>query len=76
MAYYIGLRVQNERIALAQAEKQLKSATTLLVAGMTCHAVVNFLYELICFGGINSGGTHYDFFSLGAKHQQRVLQHI
>lgn len=67
MAYYIGLRVQNERIALAQAEKQLKSVTTLLVAGMTCHAVVNFLYELVRFGGINSGGTHYDFFSLGAK---------
>lgn len=67
MAYYIGLRVQNGRIALAQAEKQLKSVTTLLVAGMTCHAVVNFLYELVRFGGINSGGTHYDFFSLGAK---------
>ena len=67
MAYYIGLRVQNERIALAQAEKQLKSVTTLLVAGMTCHAVVNFLYELVRFGGINSSGIHYDFFSLGAQ---------
>lgn len=43
MAYYIGLRVQNERIALAQAEEQLKSVTILLVAGMTCHAVVNFV---------------------------------
>lgn len=41
--------------------------TTLLVTGMTCHAVVNFLYELIRFGGINSEATHYDFFSLGAK---------
>ncbi|KAB3652788.1 hypothetical protein GAT18_25495, partial [Phocaeicola vulgatus] len=67
MAYYIGLRVQNEQMKMAQAEKQLESVTTLLVAGMTCHAVVNFLYELVRFGGINSGGTHYDFFSLGAK---------
>lgn len=67
MAYYIGLRVQNEQMEISQAEKQLKSVTTLLVTGMTCHAVVNFLYELVRFGGINSGGTHYDFFSLGAK---------
>ena len=62
MAYYIGLRVQNEQMEISQAEKQLKSVTTLLVTGMTCHAVVNFLYELVRFGG-----THYDFFSLGAK---------
>lgn len=67
MAYYIGLRVQNEQMEISQAEKQLKSVTMLLVAGMTCHAVVNFLYEVVRFGGINSGGTHYDFFSLGAK---------
>lgn len=67
MAYYIGLRVQNEQMKISQAEKQLKSVTMLLVAGMTCHAVVNFLYELVRFGGINSGATHYDFFSLGAK---------
>ena len=67
MAYYIGLRVQNKQMEISQAEKQLKSVTTLLVTGMTCHAVVNFLYELVRFGGINSGGTHYDFFSLGAK---------
>ena len=67
MAYYIGLRVQNEQMEMAQAENRLKSVTMLLVAGMTCHAVVNFLYEMVRFGGINSGGTHYDFFSLGAK---------
>ena len=67
MAYYIGLRVQNEQMEMSQAEKQLKSVTLLLVAGMTCHAIVNFLYELVRFGGINSGGIHYDFFSLGAQ---------
>mgnify|MGYP004530285203 CR=1 FL=1 len=67
MAYYIGLRVQNEQMEISQAEKQLKSVTILLVAGMTCHAVVNFLYELVRFGGINSGAVHYDFFSMGAK---------
>lgn len=67
MAYYIGLRVQNEQMEISQAEKQLKSVTLLLVAGMTCHAIVNFLYELVRFGGINSGGIHYDFFSLGAQ---------
>lgn len=67
MAYYIGLRMQNKQMGIAQAEKQLNSVTTLLVAGMTCHAVVNFLYELIRFGGINSSAVHYDFFSMGAK---------
>lgn len=67
MAYYIGLRVQNEQMEISQAEKKLKSVTTLLVAGMTCHAVVNFLYELVRFGGINSGAVHYDFFSRGAQ---------
>lgn len=38
MAYYIGLRVQNEQMEISQAEKQLKSVTTLLVTGhdMSC----------------------------------------
>lgn len=67
MAYYIGLRVQNVQMEMSLAEKQLKSVTLLLVAGMTCHAIINFLYELVRFGGINSGGIHYDFFSLGAQ---------
>lgn len=67
MAYYIGMRVQNDRLKISCAEDQLKSLTLLLVVGMTCHAVVNFIYELIRFGGINSGGIHYDFFSLGAE---------
>ena len=67
MAYYIGLRMQNKQMEMPQAEKHLKSVTVLLVAGMTCHAVVNFLYELVRFGGINSGAVHYDFFSLGAQ---------
>ena len=62
MAYYIGMRVQNDRLKISCAEDQLKSLTLLLVVGMTCHAVVNFIYELIRFGGINSGGIHYDFF--------------
>ena len=31
MAYYIGLRVQNKQMEISQAEKQLKSVTTLLV---------------------------------------------
>lgn len=66
MAYYIGLRVQNDHMELSLSEKQLKFVTLLLVAGMTCHAFVNFIYELIRFGGINSGAVHYDFFSLGA----------
>ena len=67
MAYYIGLRLQNNKLETLRAEKQLRVVTLLLVAGMTCHAVVNFIYELIRFGGINSGGIHYDFFSLGAQ---------
>ena len=67
MAYYIGLRVQNEQMERSYGEKQLKSVTLLLIAGMTSHAIVNFIYELIRFGGINSGGIHYDFFSMGAQ---------
>lgn len=67
MSYYIGLRLQYIQLDRSQAEEQLKFLTLLLVTGMTCHAVVNFLYELIRFGGINSSATHYDFFSLGAK---------
>lgn len=67
MAYYIGLRAQNNQTEIECAEDQLRSLTLLLVGGMTCHAVVNFIYELIRFGGINSGGVHYDFFSLGAQ---------
>ena len=67
MAYYVGMRLQNSKIETLRAEKQLRAVTLLLVAGMTCHAVVNFIYELIRFGGINSGGIHYDFFSLGAQ---------
>lgn len=76
MAYYIGLRVQNERIALAQAEKQLKSVTTLLVAGMTCHAVVNFCMSW--FVSAESILAEHITTSLvwEQKHQQRVLQHI
>lgn len=66
MAYYIGTRMQrdqeNERV-----EKQLNSMVIRLTAGMTLHAIINFVYELIRFGGINSGGVHYDFFSLGEK---------
>lgn len=67
MAYYIGLRMQSEHMEIPRAAKHLKSIVLLLVAGMTCHAVVNFLYELVHFGGINSGGIHYDFFSMGAR---------
>ena len=67
MAYYIGLRVQSGKAEKAYAESQLKSIVFLLVAGMTSHAVVNCIYELIRFGGINSGGIHYDFFSFGAQ---------
>ena len=61
MSYYIG-----KRMITKQNELQIKSIAILLVTGMTCHAFVNFFYELIRFGGINSSGTHYDFFSLGA----------
>ena len=67
MAYYIGLRLQSDQIEVLCAEKKLKFITLLLVAGMTCHAIVNFIYELVRFGGINSGGIHYDFFSFGAQ---------
>lgn len=67
MAYYIGLRVQYDQMDIKHSENQMKSVTLLLVAGMTSHAVVNFIYELIRFGGINSGGIHYDFFSFGAR---------
>lgn len=76
MAYYIGLRVQNERIALAQAEEQLKSVTILLVAGMTCHAVVNFCMSW--FVSAESILAEHITTSLvwEQKHQQRVLQHI
>ena len=75
MAYYIGLRVQNERIALAQAEKQLKSVTTLLVAGMTCHAVVNFLSWFVSAESILAEHITTSLV-WEQKHQQRVLQHI
>lgn len=67
MAYYLGLRVQNNQAEIFHAEKQLSFIVLLLTAGMTCHAVVNFIYELIRFDGINSGGIHYDFFSFGAQ---------
>lgn len=67
MAYYIGMRMQNVQTEILRAENQLRFLTLLLVGGMTCHAVINFIYELIRFGGINSGGIHYDFFSLGAQ---------
>lgn len=67
MAYYIGIRLQNEQMEKSCGEEQLRFLTLLLVAGMTCHAVVNFIYELIRFGGINSGATHYDFFSFGVQ---------
>lgn len=67
MAYYIGMRVQSDQLEISCAEDQLRFLTLLLVVGMTGHAIVNFIYELIRFGGINSGGIHYDFFSLGAE---------
>lgn len=68
MAYYLGLRLESEiRDDVRQSEIRLNTVTLILVAGMTCHAVVNFVYELVRFGGINSGGIHYDFFSLGAQ---------
>lgn len=66
MAYYIGLRIQKKSSNISYAEEKVKRIVLLLVAGMTSHALVNFIYEFIRFGGINSGGIHYDFFSLGA----------
>lgn len=68
MAYYLGLRLQQEREEnMGQSEGRLNRVTLILVSGMTCHAIVNFIYELVRFGGINSGGIHYDLFSLGAQ---------
>lgn len=52
---------------MGQSEGRLNRVTLILVSGMTCHAIVNFIYELVRFGGINSGGIHYDLFSLGAQ---------
>lgn len=68
MAYYLGARLGSEITDdVRQSEARLNTLTLVLVAGMTCHAVVNFIYELVRFGGINSGGIHYDFFSFGAR---------
>lgn len=44
MAYYIGMRVQGEQTNLSSAENQISFLTLLLVAGMTCHAFVNFIW--------------------------------
>ena len=68
MAYYLGLRLQQEsEDNMGQSEGCLNRVTLILVSGMTCHAIVNFIYEWVRFGGINSGGIHYDLFSLGAQ---------
>lgn len=67
MAYYIGTRLYRGAYENGLPEEQLHSMTIRLTAGMTLHAAINFVYELIRFGGINSGGIHYDFFSNGAQ---------
>ena len=51
----------------ANEEKTLKKVVFIVIFGMTSHAIVNFIYELIRFGGVNSGAIHYDFFSGGAE---------
>lgn len=67
MAYYIGLRLQKGAQEAEKEEKTLKKIVFIVIFGMTSHAIVNFIYELIRFGGVNSGAIHYDFFSGGAE---------
>lgn len=60
VAYYIGRRIE------AYNKDSIPNYILIIILGMTSHAIINFIYEYIKFGGINSGGIHYDAFSLGA----------
>ncbi len=60
IAYYIGRRIE------AYNKDSIPNFILIIILGMTSHAIINFIYEYIKFGGINSGGIHYDAFSLGA----------
>ena len=60
VAYYIGRRIE------AYNKDAIPNYIFIIILGMTSHAIINFIYEYIKFGGMNSGGTHYDAFSFGA----------